>query len=606
MQIRLTVIALAVATAFPAFSQSTVTTGEAVMATTVVTATRQVQRVDEVLASVDVITREEIERAGNRTLVELLASRPGVQVTSNGGAGASSSVFIRGANSSHTLLLIDGVRIGSATIGAPTLETIPLALVERIEILRGPSSALYGADAIGGVIQIFTRRDTTTLVPRLHFGAGTWDTYTASAGVSGLLDRLRFSLDVGHDRSRGFDAVPESDAGTDADRDGWRNDYVNASVGFGFRERDEIGLSYWATDGRNWYDNALDFNSFIDKRSEIVGLHMLNEVSEGWFSTLRYAETGDKTRNRASNVAPTRFDTTQRQLTWQNDIDLAGGSLMLAYERLSQIVDGTTAYDVRRRTVNSWLGGWGGSFDRHNLQFNLRRDRNSQFGSRNTGTVAYGYAVTDKLQMVASVGNAFRAPSFNQLYFPGFGEPDLKPEKALNRELGLRWKDGRHGLEVTYFNTRVRDLIGGFPIANIDTAKLKGLELAGQTRIGRFDLAAGFDWLNARDDETKNWLPRRARHSGYLRVDTLAGDWRLGAEVTGQGKRYNDAGNNQKLSAYTLLHLYADYEITPDWRLELRANNVLDEKYRLAQDFFGRNYAAPRANVFVGVRYTPR
>ncbi len=606
MKIRLTVTALAVATAFPVFSQSAVTTDEATLTTTVVTATRQVQRVDEALASVDVITREEIERAGNRTLVELLASRPGVQVASNGGAGASSSVFIRGTNSSHTLLLIDGVRIGSATVGAPTLETIPLALIERVEILRGPSSALYGADALGGVIQVFTRRDTAAVAPRLHVGAGTWDTYTASAGVSGLVDRFRFSLDVGHDRSRGFDAVPESDAGTDGDRDGWRNDYVNVSLGIGFRDRDEIGLSYWGTDGRNWYDNAQDFNSYLDKRSEIAGVHMRNQLSEGWFSTLSYAETWDKTRNRARSAAPTQFNTNQRQLTWQNDIDFAGGNLLLAYERLSQSVDSTTAYDVRRRAVNSLLAGWGGSFDRHDVQFNVRRDRNSQFGSRNTGSLAYGYALADTLQLVASVGNAFRAPSFNQLYFPGFGSPDLKPEKALNRELGIRWKDGRHALEVTYFNTRVRDLIGGFPIANINTAKLEGLELAGQTQIGRFDVAAGFDWLNARDTETKNWLPRRARHSGYLRVDTLAGDWRVGAEVTGQGKRYNDAGNNQELAAYTLLNVYADYELGQDWRLELRANNVLDKKYRLAQDFFGRDYAAPRANVFIGVRYTPR
>ena len=606
MKIRLSVTALAVATAFPALAQSTVSADEATLATTVVTATRQAQRVDEVLASVDVITREEIERAGNRTLIELLASRPGVQVTSNGGAGANSSVFIRGANSSHTLLLIDGVRIGSATIGAPTLETIPLALIERIEILRGPSSALYGADALGGVIQVFTRRDADAVAPRLHVGAGTWDTYTASAGFSGVVDRLRFSLDVGHDRSRGFDAVPESDAGHDADRDGWRNDYVNVSAGFGFRNRDEVGVSYWSTDGRNWYDNAVDFNSYLDKRSEIASVHMINQLSEGWFSTLRYAETWDKLGNRATSAPPTPFNTHQRQLAWQNDIDFAGGTLLLAYERLSQNVDSTTAYDVRQRTVNSLLAGWGGSFDRHDIQLNARRDRNTQFGNRNTGTLAYGYALTDALQLVASVGTGFRAPSFNELYFPGFGSPDLKPEKALNRELGIRWRDGAHAFEASYFNTRVRDLIGGFPIANINTAKLEGLELAGQTRIGGFDLTAGIDWLNARDTQTKNWLPRRARHAAYLRVDTLAGDWRVGAEVTGQGKRYNDAGNNQKLSAYTLLNLYADYPFGQDWRLELRAHNVLDKKYRLAQDFFGRDYAAPRANVFVGVRYTPR
>ncbi len=608
MKIRLTVTALAVTAAFPAFSQGAVTTDEATLTTTVVTATRQAQRVDEVLASVDVITREEIERAGNRTLVELLASRPGVQITNSGGAGSNTSVFIRGANSQHTLLLIDGVRVGSATAGSPNFETIPLGLIERVEILRGPASSLYGADALGGVIQIFTRRGESGFVPRFHLGVGSWDTYTASAGFSGGADRLRYSLDLGHDRTRGFDAKPASDLGSDGDRDGWRNNFLNASVSVGLRERDEIGFNYWHTDGRNWYDRGRSFNSYLDKNSRALGLHLRSTVTDGWTSTLRWGWSKDESRDRETSAKPDQFDTMQRQLTWQHDLDLAGGSLMLAYERLTQTVDSTTSYDEKRRAVNSFLAGWGGNFGNHDVQVNVRRDRNSQFGSRNTGSLAYGYQVADTVRLVASVGTAFRAPSFNQLYWPGFGNPDLKPERALNREIGMRWDDGRSQLDVTYFHNRIRDLIAGWPAVNIDP-KIKGLELVARTTIGAFDLSAGFDWLDARNTANNTWLPRRARHSGYLRVDTQYGKWRLGGEVTGQGKRYDSLNNIGRMSGYALLNIHADYQFADDWRLELRANNVLDKKYTIARVTslpVDNVYAAPRANVFIGLRYAPR
>ncbi|MGL1834118.1 TonB-dependent receptor domain-containing protein [Rhodocyclaceae bacterium SMB388] len=612
MKIRFTATAIAVATAFPASAQVDGLRDGAVMPATVVTATRQAQRVDEVLASVDVITREDIERSSGRTLTELLGTRPGIQISTNGGAGANTSVFIRGANANQTLLLIDGMRIGSATNGAPSLETIPLALIERIEILRGPASALYGADAVGGVIQIFTRRDVDGVVPRAHFGAGRWDSYTASAGVAGGTGRLRYNLDVGHDRSRGFDAQPESFAGTDADRDGWRNDFVNATVALGFRERDDVSLNYWDTDGRNRYDNAQDFDSFLDKRSQVLGLTMSNALAEGWRSTVRLGQSRDELTNRSNRRTRSHFDTRQRQFMWQHDIDVAGGNMMLAYEELRQRVDSSTDFVETDRTTRSWLAGWGGQFGRHDVQFNLRRDRITGFGSHDTGNIAYGYQLTDALRLVAGYGTSFRAPSFNDLYWPadpvfgGGGNPDLEPEEGRNRELGLRWDDGKYALGVTYFNNRVSELIAGWPPVNINTAKLEGVEVAAGTRLADVDLEFGWDWLNARDTRTDNWLPRRARHSGHVRALTRIASWRVGGELTGQGRRYNDVANKQRMGGYVLANLTADYDFTPDWRLELRANNIFDKRYALAQDFRGRDFGTPRRNLFAGLRYAPR
>lgn len=609
MKLRLTTTAIAVAAVFP-MHVPTATAQDSRLDTVVVTATRQTQRVDEVLASVDVITRDEIERAGSRTLVEVLAGRPGVQVTSNGGAGASSSVFIRGANSGHTLLLIDGMRVGSATSGAPAWETIPLNLIERVEILRGPASSLYGADALGGVIQIVTRRDVSGFQPRVHIGTGTWDTYTASAGVSGGVERLRYSLDVGHDRTRGFDAQPDLKGGTTGDRDGWKNDYFNGRLSLGFRDRDEIGLSHWETGGRNWYDSTWPtalFDHYIDKRSQSSSVFARNELREGWQSTLRVGWSEDYSFAKDSPAPGSKRLTKQQQIMWQHDLELGGGNLMLAIERLAQSVDSSVQYAQTKRTINSLMAGWGRQFDRHDMQVNVRRDRNSQFGTRSTGSLAYGYQVNDELRLLGSVGTGFRAPSFNELYHPpswgGQGNPNLEPEKSFNREVGLRWSRGFSNVEVTYFNNRVHGLITGWsPMPqNVNLAKLKGVELVARTRLGSFDLTAGLDLLNARDDGTGNRLARRARESGFVRLETDLRAWRIGGEVTGQSKRYDNAANTQDISGYGVMNLYADYRFGDEWRLELRANNVLDKKYELA-----RGYATARANAFVGVRYTPR
>lgn len=613
MKIRLTVTALAVAAAFPAFSQSAVTTDEATLATTFVTATRQAQRVDEVLASVDVITREEIERAGNRTLVELLAGRPGVQVTSNGGAGASSSVFIRGASSRQTLLLIDGVRSGSATGGAPTFETIPLSLIERIEILRGPASSLYGADAFGGVIQIITRRDTSGFRPRAYVGVGSWDSYTASGGLSGQLDQLSYSFDAGHDRSRGFDVQPDARGGNTADRDGWRNSYFSGSLSLRFREHDEVRISHLQTDGRNWFDSTWPdetYDHYMDKRTQNSVARMRNQFSDGWFSTIQFGLSKDISRNKSSNDPASRFDTEQRQFMWQQDINLAVGDLLIAYERLEQKVDTTDNYERTKRVVNSWLLGWGAQLDRHALQVNFRHDRNSQFGAKNTGTLSYGYQLTDALDLRASLGTAFRAPTFNDLYYPGpfgSGNPNLRPEQARSMELGADWTGSFVTMGVTLYRNKVTDLIDwretppgswNYVPFNVASARLSGMEVTSSVVLGDYNLRANYDFLRAKDLSTGRQLVRRAKHSASFAVDRSLGLWNIGAELDVQSRRGDSSGY---MGGYGVTNIFANYSFAPDWRLEMRVNNLFDKHYELA-----KGYATPGVNAFIGVRYAPR
>ncbi|MCL4759819.1 MAG: TonB-dependent receptor [Rhodocyclaceae bacterium] len=604
--------AIAAALACPAVHVPAALAQESIGAPVVVTATRQKQRADEVIASIEVIDRETIERAGQSSLVDLLQSLTGVRIATSGGPGANASMFLRGAESRHTLLLVDGLRVGSATSGQATLEAIPLAMVERIEILRGPASALYGSEAIGGVIQIFTRRGREGLHPELFVGIGGYDTVNASASLNGGQGALRYSLSVGQDDSKGYSAKrnrPQwhSSWGSSyhPDRDGFRNRYASASATVDLRERDRFGVHAFATDGRNHYDTNDYYRSYLDKQVDSAGAWLQNELGQGWTSTVRIGQSRDRLHNVTDDTNRNRIRSTQQQFQWQHDVRLPVGSLMAAYEYVRARVGGDTDYVVDKRDVHAFLLGWSGSFDAHSVQLNLRHDDNSQFGSKTTGMFGYGFRISPQWRVHASVATAFNAPTFNQLYWPdtgfGGGNPDLEPEHALNREIGLRWDDGTHHVELTYYNNRVRDLIAGWPPQNLNRARLEGIELAWQANLAGYDLRAGVDVLDAKDERSGNRLPRRAKLAGFARIERIADRWSWGVEWDGQGKRYEDTANTLELAGYGLIHAYAHYRLAPDWRVELRANNLLDKRYELS-----RGYATAGANLFAGIRYTPR
>ncbi|ENO86650.1 TonB-dependent receptor domain-containing protein [Thauera linaloolentis] len=607
MKIRLCTTAIAVASAFPMYVPSALAQdqmGEAV----VVTATRQQQRADETLASVDVITREQIERAGHSTLTDLLAAQPGIQISSNGGPGANTGIFIRGANSGHTLVLVDGMRIGSATSGQPALEVIPTELIERVEILRGPASALYGSDAIGGVIQIFTRKGEAGLYPSVRAGVGTERSYTLGASLAGGQDRLRYSVSAGRERTDGFNVRKNPSTVADRDRDGFHNDYLSASASLGLRDDDEIGLTLFHSEGRNWYDSDNEFNSRVDKGLDTAGIYLRNKLADGWVSTLRLGYSEDRSHSRGSSAPVDRFDTEQTQFAWQNDISLGGGLLLAAVEHLEQRIDTTGTFDRDTRRVDSALLGWGGQFGKHHLQVNARHDDDSQFGGKTTGLLAYGYQILPEWRVRGSVGTAFKAPTFNDLYFPLAcfppfgcfgGNPDLKPEESLNREIGVVWERGGLQMSATYYNNRVKNLIqwGSTP-DNVGKAKLEGLEWGVSATVADYRVRATVDLLDAKDEDSGERLVRRARRAASLGIDRSAGKWSWGAEWRGQSER-EDGG--ERLGGYGIVNAWVHHALTPALRLELRANNVFDKDYTLA-----RNFATAGANAFVALRYTPR
>ncbi|HEX5803597.1 MAG TPA: TonB-dependent receptor [Azospira sp.] len=598
-------LAAALLLSFPFSTQA----GDAALDAVVVTATRQVARVDELMADVTLIEREEIERAGQSSIEELLARQPGIQFTANGGPGTNSGIFIRGASPKQSIVLIDGQRFGSATSGDVALSRIPLAQVERIEILRGPASSLYGADAIGGVIQIFTRRGDGPPRFNASTGYGTHHTSDSSVGVSGGNELVSYRLQAGYFETDGFSAIHNKAASAyNRDRDGYRNSSYSGNFAVRPAKGHEIGASFLVSDGTSRYDStpkARDFKNVQDISS--FSLHSRNRLASAWTSTVRLGRSVDDSTSYRDGVSTNEYRTEQEQAMWQNDVRLPVGTALFAAEYLKQSVTSTTAYRVDQRTIRSLLAGWGGGFGDHGFQVNLRRDDNSQFGGKTTGAASYGYQLNDAWRAHLSVGTAFRAPTFNELYFPDIfgaifaGNPNLKPEQARNKEAGVTWEAGAQRLSLVYFHNKVRDLIVGWPLRNVSSATLEGVSANYRGRFANWDAGISVDLQRPRDDDTGNHLARRADRQMTSHLSRRFGEWTLGGEWQLVGKRYDDAANTTRLGGYGLLNLFADYRLQPDWTLFARANNVFDKYYETVN-----NFATPGANVFVGVRYAPK
>ncbi|MDP2821352.1 MAG: TonB-dependent receptor [Sulfuritalea sp.] len=582
--------------------------------TVVVTATRQATRTHDLLSDTTVIGRDEISQAPQSFLADLLAAQPGVQLSANGSPGATSTVRLRGASGEHTLVLIDGQRVGSATQGSASWSRLPLSQIERIEILRGPASSLYGSDAIGGVVQIFTRRGEGT--PRLgaELGGGSYGTSSANGNVSGSLGGLRYSLGAATLRTDGFNSIRNpANRAYNPDADGFSNKSANVALSYDMASGHEIGLSAFHSDGRNRYDAGTTAVSRARQYENVLAVqshaaYLKNKVTGNWASTLRIGTSTDDSTNYSNAVMTDIFRTDQNQVSWQHDIRLAVGQLLLAWEGLTQNVSGTSNYAIKERRTASWLVGWGGKLGDHRLQTSLRRDNSSQYGAKTTGALAWGYQFSERWRGHASYGTAFRAPTFNDLYFPlsfGFvGNPNLKPEFARSREVALYYESGNQRASAVWYLNKVSDLISWSGVTspiNIGTAQLEGITLSYANRYGSFDVDGSFDHLNAKDASSGRQLGRRARSQARLGLGQTLADWQWRTELQAVGSRFDDDANLRHLGAYSLVNLQASRALNSDWSLFVRANNLFDKKYETAADF-----AMPGANLFVGLRYASR
>jgi vitamin B12 transporter len=582
----------------------------------VVTAARFPQARSQTLQPVNVITAEDIARGGQQTLVEVLQALGGVEIASNGGFGQPSSVFVRGANSSHTLVLIDGMRINSATLGTTAFENIPLSQIERVEVVPGQLSSLYGSDAIGGVIQIFTKSGKYAPGTTATVGAGTYDTYAASAGVNRTDGNTDFSLNLGYFESKSFDAtkptVPFNQH--NPDRDGYRNENFSGRIAHRLDKRNEFGLTVFRSDGRTHFDNDPTIDAVNHQTLSAFSLYSSNQITGSWQSLVRAGESQDKSTT--TGAFPSFFGTRQPQFTWQNNIKLGPGTAIAGAEYLAQHVASDSTFAQNRRTIKSAFAGYAGTYEKHDWQANIREDDNSQFGNHTTGLLGYGYHLTSELRLRVGAGSAFKAPTFNDLYaidptFFFIPNPDLRPERSRSKEVGLNYQVGANRFSATYFENSITDLVilVTDPVTfvstpqNLGSARISGTELGYQGFFGGLQANAQLTLQDPVDEETGKLLPRRARQYGSVAVGSVAGRWRFGAEVTASGARFDSAGEDpaKKMHGYALLNLTLAYALARDWSVRARWNNMFDREYELAQ-----NFNTPGSNVFVSLQYQSR
>lgn len=571
------------------------------------TATRSESRADAVISDVSVITREDIERGTGRTLPELIARVSGLQMWANGGLGKISSLSIRGSESRQVLLLVDGVRYGSATAGAANFDNIPLESIERIEVLKGPASALYGSDAVGGVIQVFTRKGTPGLHPYASVTVGGDERHEVAAGLSGGSADLTYSIGLQTMREKGFSATNPQVAfgGFNADADGFSQDTVNAALDWKLAPGWKVDARVLQADSVSQFDNGPGaFDARTDTVSSVYALGVEGQLLAKWKTRLAFGTSEDRSTSRTSDV-PSLFNTEQDQWTWLNEIGTPVGKVLLGYERVIQKVSGTQAYAVNQRTTDSWLAGLNGAAGPHSWQLNARRDQESQFGNVSTGLAGYGFKFNPNWRAFGSYGTSFKAPSFNTLYFvsPFFvGNPTTQPERGRNSELGMAYSAGAHEVRLTYFVNRIKGFITTAPVvANIPYARIEGWTLAYEGQMDAFTYRAALDLLDARNEANNRKLPRRADQQLTAGFDYALGRWKLGASLLAASDRFDNATNTQRLGGFATVDLHADYAVSKDWSVQGRVNNVGDKAYQTA---YGYNQAGRGA--YITLRYQPK
>ena len=530
----------------------------------VVTATRVETRADALLSDVTVIDGEELRNAPGRTLSEVLARRAGLQMSSNGGLGKTASLFVRGTEARHVLLLVDGVRFGSSTTATPTLDNLPLSSIERIEILKGPASALYGSDAVGGVVQVFTRRGREGFAPNASVTLGSYGHRAATAGFSGGTGTLDYALSLGTVRERGFSATNPAVAfsGHNPDDDAFEQDSISASLGWTLAPGWRTGLTWLQAEGTNEYDNgAGPFNVRADTFSRALGWSLERQWTPQARTQFKVARSDDRSTNFNTATTITAFNTAQTQLTLQHDWVTAIGTALVGVESIKEAVSGTQAYAVRSRTTEAAFAGLQGEAAGHIWQANLRRDSNSQFGGATTGFASYGYQLTPNWRPHLAYGTSFKTPSFNTLYFvsPSFtGNPSTQPERGKNREFGLTWSQGAHEVKLTRFDNRIRGFITLQPaVTNVPRVRIEGWSLGWVAAAGAWRWNAQLELLEARNQLNRLKLVRRADEQLTAGVDHSTGAWTWGTSLLAQGRRFDNAANTVRVAGYATVDLRA-------------------------------------------------
>ncbi|WP_372764010.1 TonB-dependent receptor domain-containing protein [Litorivivens sp.] len=573
--------------------------------TLLVTASRWQETASESLATTTLIERTDIDRLQATELSELLMGLPGLSVSNSGGPGKSTSLFVRGTESDHVLVLIDGVKVGSATSGAAAFEHIPVAQIERIELVRGPRSSLYGSEALGGVIQIFTRNGSGIgFQPTLRLGGGNYGRAQAELGLSGGSSSAWYGLALSAKHTDGLDARP---AHQEPDADGYENLAGSLRLGWQLNSATELGLHYLRSQGENEYDSQFSVGADGNESTlEVLGAHAKLALLADWEMRLTAGMSRDEYQNLLDDQAQDRFNTRRMHGSWINTFRFGPNqTLALGLDVIEDKVDSNVDYAVASGRSLGSFAQYQLRWRDQTLQMSLRNDDDEQFGAHTTAALGWAWQLNQAWSLSGNYGSAYKAPSFNELYYPNFGNPDLGPEKARSSELGLdahyaQWHGGLH-----LYQTRIQDLITtvlvdqqNFVYAprNVAKAQITGLELILGTSIGAWTIAGNATWLEPEnrspDASYGKVLRRRPQRTARLDLDYAFAAFSLGASFTASSERFENTRNSQVLPGFLLLDLRGSAPLSPAWRIQAHVRNALNTSYETALGYqqFGRTY----------------
>jgi vitamin B12 transporter len=636
--------AIALGSILPAFFSSLGAQPVVALEEVVITATRTPTPIIDQLSDITLISRRQIEQSGAVSLPQLLSQLPGLQITPDSVRGASATLFIRGANSNHALFLIDGQRVSSATVGTTAIAQLPLEQIERIEVLRGPASSLYGADALGGVIQIFTRQGERAPAAQATVTVGSYGSRAVSASYGGKVNDTRFRVSLGREVTAGFSDIRAPKGGYydsfNPDRDGYAQSNWALSLAQRVAPDWELGASYWVSQGTKRSDNAnCDPNDWVGtscttafdnretQRLESWQIRAQYRPSAAWTSALRLGRSRDDQRSWQFNPGPPevtvpRYTTTQQQVAWQNDVRVGSGVLMSAFERRRSAIDSTQTFTVRQQDSDSLVLGYQAWLDRHLLQVSWRKDWVQALPDQTTHSLGYGFRFAPHWLVRAAVGTGYKVPTFNDLYWPldrasmYEGNPQLRPEQSRNVELALSHQFQDTLFNATIYRNQVTDLIVNTydPVAglvrpvNVNAAVLRGLSLQASRRWANWTIKGALDFIDTEESATGLKLPRRVPRQATIEALRQLGAWSYGTQLWLYSHRYNDKQNTQRLAGYGLLNFNLGYDLSPQLRLQARFTNVLDKTYVQAQGLYApfNEYATAGRSVFVTLRYAPK
>lgn len=597
----------------------------------IVTATRTAITANDALSSVTVITREDIERLQPVSVADLLTGLPGVSISQTGGIGQQTSLYLRGTNPTHVLVLIDGVRIGSVSIGLPALEQIPVDAIDRIEIVRGPRASLYGSDALGGVIQIFTRHGQRdgSLAPSLSLTGGSHGFVNGQAGLSGGTAHLWYNASLGGEYTSGIPAcrMGAAEAGVacfvdDPRNDAYRNWNGFANVGYRWDNGTELAFD-WLRSKSNVEFAGTPYGGDLGIEEQYVAGARLSFTPLSWWKvTLNAGQSRDDNATAYQGTyfgqyyprtSTGYFNSRRNQASWQNDITLAANQLLtVGVDYQQEHIASNTAFGQTTRGDTGTFAQYQGTFGRNEIQASARHDHNDQFGNHNTGAAAWGYHFEHGPVLSVSYGTAFHAPTFDDLYFPAFGgvptaNPELKPETSRSAEIGLAQQLDRWNWGINAYQTRITNLIAfdsRFVPMNISRARIRGIEGQVGIHLDGWRVQSYLTLLQPKNDDggpdNGNVLPRRAQRTARIDIDRRVGPFSLGVTEFASGHRYDDTANVYRMGGYATTDLRASYAFAPGWQVQAKLANVLDHNYETAYYYnqLGRTW-------YLTLRYSP-